>query len=152
MLARDGTLSGSTIPPNFSISVYTFLSPTHSCGFTTPLRAVLPTPMRTASPSEIAAARIPKITELRDQLCYGDAKLSRCSAFSDDLRVFRRRYSLGPFRGADLWDWKSSEHQAALKLMTASFLDHHGYGEVYWPSDPASPNYNSLQYSKDNIL
>ena len=108
--------------------------------------------MRTRSPSEISAARIPKITDLRNQLNYGDARLARCAAFTDDLRVFRRRYSASGVRGSDLWDWKSSKHQDALRRMTTSFLDENGYGEVYWPSDPAAPNFNSLQYSEDSIL
>jgi hypothetical protein len=108
--------------------------------------------MAKVSPSEMAATHIPKITDLRDQLRYGDARLLRCSAFSDDLRVFRRRYSSKGIRGADLWDWKSSEHQAALNDMTANFLDDQSYGELYWPSDPTSPNFNSLQYSEDRAL
>jgi hypothetical protein len=108
--------------------------------------------MREPSPSKIAAARIPKITDLRERLDYGDARLARCTAFIDDLRVFRRRYRTAGFRGTDLWDWKSPEHQAALKQMTASFLDEDGYGEVYWPSDPTAANFNSLQYSTNGTL
>lgn len=109
--------------------------------------------MGTLSPSELAATRIPKITDLRDQLNYGDAGLSRCSAFIDDLRVFRRRFtSSGGLLGMELWDWKSSQHQAALREMTTNFLEDLGYGNVYWPSDPTSPNYNALQYPKDHTL
>jgi hypothetical protein len=107
---------------------------------------------RALSPSLIAAARIPKITDLREELGYGDARLARCTALVDDLRVFRRRYRSAYLRGTDLWDWKSPKHQDALKQMTASFLDEDGYGEVYWPSDPTAANFNSLQYSKDRTL
>lgn len=108
--------------------------------------------MATASNSEIAATRIPKITDLRKILCYGDSNLNRCSAFTDELRAFRRKYVSNGIHGTDLWDWKSSEHQAALNDMTQAFLDVQGYGEVYWPSDPTSPNFNELQYSKDRSL
>lgn len=104
------------------------------------------------SPSSLSAVRIPKITDLREQLDYGDANLPRCAAFNDDLRVFRRRYSLANLRGVDFWDWKSSEHQEALKQMTASFLDENGYGQVDWPSDPSAANFNSLQYAKSPTL
>lgn len=106
----------------------------------------------TPSPSKIAAARIPKITDLREQLGYGDGKLSRSAAFIDDLRVFRRRYQHAGLRGTDLWNWKSSLHQFALRQMTADFLDGDGYGEVYWPSDPTAANFNALQYSSDRTL
>lgn len=108
--------------------------------------------MRTPSPSALTAARIPKITDLRDQLCYGDTTLVRCTSFVDDLRVFRKRYSAMGARGTDLFEWKSSEDQAALKQMTAAFLDEYGFGELYWPSDPSARNFNSLQYSKDRLL
>lgn len=107
---------------------------------------------RSPSPSAIAAARIPKITELRNLLNYGSPILARSSAFIDDLRTFRRRYYAMSFRGIDLWDWKSSIQQEALRQMTASFLDDSGFGEIYWPSDPSSPNFNDLQYSKDRLL
>lgn len=107
---------------------------------------------RARSPSKIAAARIPKITDLREQLAYGDGRLARCAAFIDDLRVFRRRFSFGGLRGIDFWDWKSSQHHEALKQMTTCFLDEDGYGEVYWPSDPTAANFNSLRYSTDRVL
>jgi hypothetical protein len=107
---------------------------------------------RASSPSMLAPARIPKITDLRDELCYGNLKYLRCTTFVDDLRVFRRRYRTGHLRGSDLLDWKSSEHQAALKQMTAAFLDEEGYGEIYWPSDRTAANYNTLQYSEDRSL
>ena len=104
------------------------------------------------SPTDIPAARVPKITDLRNRLNYGDARLERCTAFTDDLRVFRRRYSVSGIRGSDLWDWKSSNHQDALRKMTTSFLEGDGYGETYWPSDPAARNFNLLRYSADSIL
>ena len=104
------------------------------------------------SPSTIAAARIPNITDLREQLEYGDGKLARCAAFIDDLRVFRRRYQYAGLRGIDLWDWKSPQHQHALRQMTADFLDRDGYGEVFWPSDPTATNFNPLQYSSERTL
>jgi hypothetical protein len=146
---------GSSHAPKSFPSFLAHLSPSHNYCSTRSLLLYSnpPThPMATVSPSEMAATRIPKITDLRDQLHYGDARLLRCSAFSDDLRVFRRRYSSKGIRGADLWDWKSSEHQAALNDMTANFLDDQSYGELYWPSDPTSPNFNSLQYSEDRAL
>ncbi|OAG05736.1 uncharacterized protein CC84DRAFT_1259120 [Paraphaeosphaeria sporulosa] len=102
---------------------------------------------RAGSPSEISPAHIPKITDLRKQLAYGDSGLSRCIAFTDDLRVFRRRYSVAGLRGIDLCDWRLPRHQEALKQMTSSFLDQEGHGERYWPSDPTAANFNSLQYS-----
>jgi hypothetical protein len=137
------------IPPFFAHIVWrgTFI-PTSQ---TSPPVNHLSSPMAARS-SDIPATRIPKITDLRDRLNYGNSRLSRYSAFSDDLRVFRRKFVSKDLTGEDLWDWKSSEHQAALNAMTHAFLENHGYGELYWPSDPTSPNFNSLQYSKHRAL
>ncbi|KAF2190544.1 hypothetical protein K469DRAFT_387705 [Zopfia rhizophila CBS 207.26] len=104
-------------------------------------------------PSETSAARIPNITILRQQLQYGEARLARCNAFYDDLRVFRKKYNTPTgLRGVDLHDWRSPVHQSALAEMTLAFLETEGNGEVYWPSDATSPNFNPLQYSKDHHM
>ncbi|KAL5370795.1 hypothetical protein PMIN06_013121 [Paraphaeosphaeria minitans] len=36
--------------------------------------------------------------------------------------------------------------------MTTLFLDEHGNGKTYWPSDPTAANFNSLQYSTDRTI
>lgn len=107
--------------------------------------------MHPQSPSDAVSA-IPRTTVLRDKLCYGDTKLQRYVAFSDDLRVFRRDYVAADFRGIDLINWKSSHHRALLKRMAEDFLDKEGYGEKYWPTDPTSPNLNELKYTEDREL
>ncbi len=100
----------------------------------------------------IAAASIPKITVLRNELDYGDPRLRRCAAFYDDARVFRKKFRTSRgVAGVDLHDWKSREGQAALTEMTTSYLDKEGNGLVFWPDDKTLPNYNKYQYSKDRL-
>lgn len=107
----------------------------------------------TGSNSTTFAAHVPTITVLRDLLQYGDGRLARCNAFNDTMLVFRKNYvtSTG-LRGSEIHDWKSAEHQAALTEMSQAFLDRDGNGELYWPIDPTSPNFNNLQYSNQQSL
>lgn len=99
---------------------------------------------------KIAAASIPSITTLRNELDYGDPNLPRCAAFYDDTRAFRKKFrnSRGT-AGVDLHDWKSREGQADLTEMTIAYLEKEGNGQLFWPDDRASPNYNRFQYAKD---
>lgn len=99
-----------------------------------------------------AASSIPKITDLRDQLGYGDSQLPRCRAFYDDITAFRRKYrtSLG-LSGVDLIDWKSPSHQCALDKMVHVYLDIENNGALYWP-DHQSPNCGHLSYNDDRSL
>ena len=108
---------------------------------------------RSASTSpKIAAARIPSITALRNELGYGDQKLPRCAAFYDDTRAFRKKFRTSHgIAGVDLHDWKSPEGQTGLTQMTFAYLDKEGNGGLFWPDDEASPNYNRYQYTKDSV-
>ena len=102
--------------------------------------------------SKTTAASIPKITELRNELDYGNPQLPRCMAFYDDIRVFRRKYRTSQgVPGFNLWDWKSREHQAGLTEMTQAYLDEEGNGRVFWPAEESSPNRNRLNYSIDHL-
>jgi hypothetical protein len=105
------------------------------------------------SESSLAASGIPKITDLREQLGYGDPQLQRCRAFYDDVTAFRRKHRTGSgLSGTDLIDWKSSEHQHALDQMVHIYLDKKGNGYHYWPPHSQHPDYSHLQYDKDRSL
>jgi hypothetical protein len=105
-------------------------------------------PLKTSP--KIAAASIPNITTLRNELDYGDSRLPRCAAFYDETRAFRRRFKTqSGIDGVDLHDWRSSEVQAGLTAMTVAYLDGEGNGARFWPDDKHSRNYNTYQYSKD---
>ena len=102
---------------------------------------------------KIAAANIPSITALRKELGYGDPRLHRCSAFYDDIRVFRKKYTTRKGQpGVSLYDWKSPEHQRALTEMAHDYLETDGNGLLYWPDDPAALNYNTIHYSEHSQL
>lgn len=98
--------------------------------------------------SPTPTAFIPSITDLRNALDYGNPKLPRCTAFTDDMRVFRKKFrTKNGVCGVDLYDWKSEEGQSDLTEMTIAYLDTEGNGFVFWPDDPASPNLNKYRYS-----
>ncbi|KAK0729455.1 hypothetical protein B0H67DRAFT_155 [Lasiosphaeris hirsuta] len=98
----------------------------------------------------IFAASIPNITALRNDLDYGDARLPRCATFNDDTRAFRRKFKTSHgVDGVDLYDWRSQVSQAGLNEMTMAYLDKEGNGELFWPDDKSSKNYNQYHYSKD---
>jgi len=102
---------------------------------------------------KLVASSIPTITALREQLDYGDSHLSRCNAFYDDVRTFRKRYRTHDgSSGISLYNWKSPEHQAGLKEMTEAYLDKEGNGALYWPDGDTDPNRNKLRYSQDHHL
>lgn len=103
--------------------------------------------------SHVTATQIPNITELRKQLDYGDATLSRCANFYDDLRVYRKKYHTKDGKpGTEMHEWKTPEAQAELDEITAAYLDKDGNGQTYWPDDGSAANYNSLQYSKHRSM
>ena len=95
----------------------------------------------------IAKTAIPNITALRRDLQYEDPHLSRCSAFYDDMRVFRKNFvSSKGMRGTELYDWRSLACQLALSEMTDAYLEKNG--PLFWPDDPSASNYNKYQYTK----
>ncbi|KZL69530.1 hypothetical protein CI238_00722, partial [Colletotrichum incanum] len=101
--------------------------------------------------SSINPTAVPSITALRQHLNYGDAKVSQCQAFYDDLRAYRKKFvSSHGLEGSGLHDWKSRDHQLALGEMTRAFLERDGNGRRYWPDDEGSPHYNGLRYSSDH--
>jgi hypothetical protein len=107
--------------------------------------------MATSTSPKIAAANIPSITSLRNELDYGDLRLPRCAAFCDDTRAFRKKFiTSNGIPGTDLHDWRSHEGQAGLTEMTLAYLDREGNGPMFWPDDKSSSMYNKYQYSKDH--
>ncbi len=95
------------------------------------------------------AAQIPNIEMLRRELDYGH-KLPRCEAFRDDTRAFRKKFFTNEgVLGADLRDWKS--HKNSLTKMTIAYLEGKKNGQLFWPDDKESPNYNNYQYSKHGL-
>lgn len=107
--------------------------------------------MATSTSPKIAAANIPSITTLRNDLNYGDPRLPRCAAFYDDTRAFRKKFVTSHgVAGIDLHDWRSRDGQAGLTEMTVAYLDKEGNGPMFWPDDKSSSKYNRYQYSKDH--
>ncbi|RYP31159.1 hypothetical protein DL767_005912 [Monosporascus sp. MG133] len=99
----------------------------------------------------IPAANLPKITAIRETLDYGDPELTRCAAFTADVRAFRKKFTTkSGLPGTSLYDWRSPEHQCGLKEMTEDYLERTGNGPMWWPDDTSAPNHNKLQYSKDH--
>lgn len=108
-----------------------------------------------SSPSSKAtASSLPKITDLRKLLNFGDASSSRAQGFNDIVRAFRRTYRTSTgVPGVDLHDWKSPEHQSELTKMVRKFLDEQNYGRVYWPDiEGDAGNSIKLEYSKNQKL
>ncbi|RYP71689.1 hypothetical protein DL771_004640 [Monosporascus sp. 5C6A] len=99
----------------------------------------------------IPAASLPKITAIRETLDYGDPELTRCAAFTADVRAFRKKFTTkSGLPGTSLYDWRSPEHQCGLNEMTEDYLERAGNGAMWWPDDASAPNHNKLQYSKDH--
>jgi hypothetical protein len=108
-----------------------------------------------SSPSSKAtASSLPKITDLRKLLNFGDASSSRAQGFNDIVRAFRRTYRTSTgVPGVDLHDWKSPEHQSELTKMARKFLDEQNYGRVFWPDiEGDAGNSIKLEYSKNQKL
>lgn len=100
-----------------------------------------------------APSSIPKITDLRLQLGYGDSQLERCRAFYNDVTAFRRKHCTSAgLSGTELLDWKSPEHQSALDQMVHIYLDRQGNGYHYWPPHDHFPSLTDLQYDQDRSL
>ncbi|RYP65280.1 hypothetical protein DL769_006359 [Monosporascus sp. CRB-8-3] len=99
----------------------------------------------------VPAANLPKITAIRETLDYGDPELTRCAAFTADVRAFRKKFTTkSGLPGTSLYDWRSPEHQRGLNEMTEDYLERAGNGAMWWPDDTSAPNHNKLQYSKDH--
>ena len=95
------------------------------------------------------ASSLPKIGELRAQLGFGGNPSSasssspsdrqqtlRTQVFNDTLRIFRSTYvTSAGVPGAELYDWKSRDHQHELARMAEVFLDEQGNGDKFWPLD-----------------
>jgi hypothetical protein len=85
------------------------------------------------SPSEHAAARIPRIGALRNALGFNDPKSERSSAFIDDIRLFRKKYyTSSGLCGSSLHNWTSKNHQSELEKMAYTYLKE--YGSEFWPN------------------
>lgn len=96
----------------------------------------------------VSASSIPSISVLRHQLGYGDGRLDRVKSFSDDVRVFSKRFiTKDGLRGSELVVWRLPEHKLGLREMARVWLEHLDMGPTYWPSDSQHRNYNTLQYS-----
>lgn len=97
------------------------------------------------------AARTPSITSLRCSLDYGDRDLPRCIAFRKDVAAFHKTFltSHGTIDKRRLvWGrlvWGRHKDRAVLITMCDAFLKEKG--DLYWPADSCSTNYNRLQYS-----
>jgi len=96
------------------------------------------------------ACQVPSITKLRHELGYGNAKLHRCEAFYDNMRVFRKRYiTKSQVKSTDLQNWKWSNQQKFLNEMTREFLEVRKHGYEFWPDNSSNANYNELRYTND---
>lgn len=98
----------------------------------------------------ISPASIPPITQLREQLDYGDSHLPRCQAFYDSVRVFRKTFVTSQgWEGSTIHDWRVRDHRNALAEMSRAYLERHGNGQLFWPDDNTNGRANKLKYSAD---
>ncbi|KAF4784844.1 hypothetical protein HER10_EVM0013166 [Colletotrichum scovillei] len=98
----------------------------------------------------ISPASIPPITQLREQLDYGDPHLPRCQAFYDSVRAFRKTYETSQgWEGNTIHEWRIREHRSALAEMARAFLELHGNGQLFWPDDNTKGKANKFKYSTD---
>ena len=103
------------------------------------------------SPSpKVLVTEIPKIKALRSELDYGDPSIPRALAFINDINAFRRKFktALG-VDGDALHNWKDQATHLGLDEMVDAYLEREGNGQLFWPDDQSSKNYNKYQYSKD---
>jgi len=109
--------------------------------------------MTTSPPAKTFASNIPGVGILREQLDQTDASLHGRS-FIHLLLGFRVGYTTSNgVAGTEFNDWKSLEHQAALRQMATVFLDDLGNGQKFWPDDPSASGFSKkLQYSKHRNL
>lgn len=107
-----------------------------------------------SSPSTlIKASNIPKITELRNKLNYGNALETKSRRFHDDLRVYRNKFLFEDGTcGARLNEWQTEEAQAKLHEITVAYLERDGNGVFFWPKEDSHPNKNTLEYPKDRNM
>ncbi|KAI1326075.1 hypothetical protein F5Y16DRAFT_376324 [Xylariaceae sp. FL0255] len=100
---------------------------------------------------QTAAANLPKITALRQQLGYGDVGTNRYNTFIDDVRAFRRKFRTRQgLEGISLYTWNSPEHQSGLSEMVTAYLETDGNGYAFWPDNPSAADGERLQYSRDS--
>ncbi|KXH39669.1 hypothetical protein CSAL01_02993 [Colletotrichum salicis] len=93
---------------------------------------------------------IPPITQLREQLDYGDPHLPRCQGFYDSVRVFRKNFVTSQgWEGSTIHEWRIREHRTALAEMARAYLERHGNGQLFWPDDNTQGRANKLKYSSD---
>jgi hypothetical protein len=94
-----------------------------------------------ATASTRTVSDIPSITALREILGYSKSH-PLYEEFTDEMRVFRKKYESASCMGPDLHRWALEDHQTALSEMTKSFLEEHG--GVFWPDT------GELKYSGDS--
>lgn len=100
-------------------------------------------------PTPTNQTAIPSVTNLREQLGYGDTKkkifheLKTAMLSSRDVFVTDEG-----LRGQDLIDWKSREQQTALSKMVQTFLDRDRNAKKFWPDDDALYT-TKLKFSTD---
>ena len=93
-----------------------------------------------------AACQIPKLTILRNDINYG-MNQRMTSTFWKQVQYFRETYRTQRIEGRHYLQWKDTTHRQGLSKMAEDFLLENG--ARWWPGDPANPQYNTLQYSKD---
>ncbi|KAI1317866.1 hypothetical protein F5Y16DRAFT_406507 [Xylariaceae sp. FL0255] len=95
-----------------------------------------------------AAANLPKITALRQQLGYGDVGTKRYNTSIDDVRAFRRKFRTREGQdGISFSTWNSSEHQSGLNEMATAYVETNGC--LFWPDNPLGTDDDKLQFSRD---
>lgn len=112
-----------------------------------------------ASPTlAVPVTKLPKIKALRGELDYGDPSSARGLAFISDINAFRRKFKTTvdhlkergkKLHGVDLHDWKDPDTHLGLNEMVTAYLEIQGSGQLFWPDDASSKNYNKYQFTKD---
>ncbi|KAH8734884.1 hypothetical protein BGZ61DRAFT_473558 [Ilyonectria robusta] len=92
---------------------------------------------------------VPKLTELRKRLgCSSAGRRLDAHLYTIICEYSSKFTSSNGLTGHELSKWTDETHQAALLEISSQFLKRDGNGPRFWPSDPASPEYRRLQYSK----
>ncbi|KAI1330257.1 hypothetical protein F5Y16DRAFT_396549 [Xylariaceae sp. FL0255] len=95
-----------------------------------------------------AAANLPKITALRQQLGYGDPRTNQYNTFIDDVRAYRRKFRTPEGQdGISFSIWSSPEHQSGLSKMVTKYIK--TYGCLFWPDNLLATDSDKLQFLRD---
>ncbi|KAH7001609.1 hypothetical protein EDB80DRAFT_97571 [Ilyonectria destructans] len=93
---------------------------------------------------------IPNIRTLRAELDCAHVGQRRDVNFYNSVCSYMFTFkSTHGLKGTELTRWKAPPHQKGLLELTRRFLEDDGNGAIFWPDDSTSPEYRSLQYSKD---